>query len=83
MRELLDRAITLLRDASPAVHLCPPVQATSAQADAWWKAREALLLEYERCGVCGRPLPSHTEDEKWKCFDNWGQNTIDSVTGHR
>lgn len=73
MKELLDRAVLLLRDASPGVHLCRPAQQTSVRADAWWKEREALLLAYERCSVCGRPLPSHTESESWACFDKWGK----------
>jgi hypothetical protein len=73
MSDLLDRAIALLREAGPGVHLCRPVQATPDRSDAWWKAREAVLLDYERCGVCGKPIPSHTEEEKWKCFDNLGK----------
>lgn len=51
-------------------------------SDVDWLTTLTEMLE-ERCQVCGRLLPSHTEEEKWRCFDNFGSNAIDSVTGHR
>lgn len=45
---MLERAIELLKNAAPGLHLCQPVRNSDEPSKSWWKQREMLMTEFAR-----------------------------------